>query len=158
MKSKDIQTAVKSKYENGDGPVKIYRDLTGVVSLQTIKINSTDSINLSSPPGCPCTGRTKANISKQVDARPHTHHLSQKWCADHFGTFNPKNRCPPNSSDLCPLDYNLWNELAEVMNWDHITTKATLIEKLKKEKNLHSVLDCTVRLRLIPKSGEDYIR
>jgi hypothetical protein len=27
MKSKDIQTAVKNKYENGDGPTKIYCDL-----------------------------------------------------------------------------------------------------------------------------------
>jgi hypothetical protein len=38
----------------GDEPVKIYRDLAGVVSLQTIKlwikiVNNTGSINLSSP-------------------------------------------------------------------------------------------------------------
>jgi hypothetical protein len=29
---------VKTKYENGDGPTKIYRDVAGVVSLQTIKL------------------------------------------------------------------------------------------------------------------------
>ena len=33
MKSKDIQKAVKIKFENGDGPTKIYHDLAGVVSL-----------------------------------------------------------------------------------------------------------------------------
>lgn len=69
MKSKDIQTVVKMKHENGDGPTQIYRDLAGVVSLQTIKlsikrINNTGSIDLSSPTGRPRTARTKANIVK----------------------------------------------------------------------------------------------
>ncbi|CAF5187112.1 unnamed protein product, partial [Rotaria magnacalcarata] len=32
-----MQKVVKTKFENGDGPTKIYRDLAGVVSLQTIK-------------------------------------------------------------------------------------------------------------------------
>ncbi|CAM4847159.1 unnamed protein product [Rotaria magnacalcarata] len=58
MQSKDVQKVVKSKYGNGDGPVKIYRDLAGVVSLKTIKlwikmIDNTGSINLSSPPDRP---------------------------------------------------------------------------------------------------------
>ena len=65
MKSKDLQTAVKNKYENGDGPTKFYRDLGGVVSLRTIKLwiqmlNKTGSIDLSHLPG----RSTKANISK----------------------------------------------------------------------------------------------
>ena len=38
MKSKDIQRVVKTKYENGDGQAKIYRDLAGAVSLPTIKL------------------------------------------------------------------------------------------------------------------------
>ncbi|CAF1369238.1 unnamed protein product [Rotaria sp. Silwood1] len=219
MKSKDIQKVVKIKYENGDGPAKIYRDLAGVVSLPTIKlwikmINKTGSILLSSPPGCPRTVRTKAaivkvknrlnqkkrvstrklakdmNISRtsiqrilsedlgcacaeglttpiilengmmdaevyinkvlpialecgdkmlgsdwtyqQDGARPHTHHLTQEWCAKHFPDFIPEKRWPPNSPDLCPLDYSLWNKLAQCMNWDRITTKATLIAEIKR--------------------------
>ncbi|CAF3583583.1 unnamed protein product [Rotaria socialis] len=69
MKSKDIQKVVKIKYENGEDPTKIYRDLAGAVSLPTIKlwikmINLTGSITLSSPPGCPRTVRTKAAIMK----------------------------------------------------------------------------------------------
>jgi len=102
---------------------------------------------------------------QQDGARPHTHHLSQKWCADHFPDFIPKNRWPPNSPDLCPLDYSLWNEIVESMDWDNIETKANFIneikrsiKKIKKEKILHSVLDFTVRLRLIQKNGGDYIR
>ena len=69
MKSKDLQTAVKHKFENGDGPEKIFRDLGGVVSKRTIHlwikmIKSTDSINLLKPPGRQRTIRTKANIQK----------------------------------------------------------------------------------------------
>ncbi len=50
------------------------------------------------------------------------------------------------------------------MNWGNIRTNATLIDKIKrsvkkieKEKISHSVLDFTVRLRLIQKNGGDYI-
>ncbi|CAF2225095.1 unnamed protein product [Rotaria magnacalcarata] len=248
MKSKDIRKVVKTKYENDDGPAKIYRDLAGAVSLPTIKlwikmINTSGFITLSSPPGCPRTVRTKAaivklknrlNKKKQVStrklakdmnisrtsirrilcedlglwaasreeadrkggfrektkypekvmvwlgacadglttpgnlengtmdaevyinevlpialecgdkalgddwtyqqdgARPHKHHLTQEWCAKHFPDFIPEKRWPPNSPDLCPLDYSLWNELAQCMNWDRITTKATLIKEIKR--------------------------
>ena len=38
MKSKDLQGAVKNKYENGDGPAKIYRDLGRVVSKRIINL------------------------------------------------------------------------------------------------------------------------
>ncbi|CAF4947754.1 unnamed protein product, partial [Rotaria magnacalcarata] len=305
MKSKDLQLAVKNKYENGDGPTKIYCDLAGVVSLRTIKLwvkmlNQTGSIDLSHSPGLPRTVRTKANISKvkyrlaqkkqissrrlaaeinisrtsarrilredlgcfpykkikqprltdlqknkrvkfanrvlnhctkndterwlfsdekyfdldgvynvqndrvwavsraeadrqgaihqktkfptkvmvwlgvcaqgltepviiehetmnaeryinevlhitlrsgnrmlgddwtyQKDgAKPHIHKMVQKWYADHFPSFISKDRWPPNSPDLCPLDYSLWNELAESMDWHKITTKETLINEI----------------------------
>ncbi|CAF1512006.1 unnamed protein product [Rotaria sordida] len=55
---------------------------------------------------------------QQDGAKPHTHHLTQEWCAnrDHFPDFISKNRWPPNSPDLCPLDYSLWNALAESMD------------------------------------------
>ena len=69
MKSKEIQTAVKNKHANDDGPAKIYRNLGEVVSLQTIKLwikmlNNTGAIDLKSPPSRPRTMRTKANIAK----------------------------------------------------------------------------------------------
>ncbi|CAF5004811.1 unnamed protein product, partial [Rotaria sp. Silwood1] len=35
---KDIQIVVKTKYENVDGPTKIYRDLAGAASLSVIKL------------------------------------------------------------------------------------------------------------------------
>ena len=102
---------------------------------------------------------------QQDGAQPHTHHLSQKWCAEHFPALIPKNRWPPNSLDLCILDYSLWNELAKPINWNRATAKVTLIEEIKRavkevghEKILNSVLDFTARLRLIKRNRRDYIR
>ena len=37
MKSKDFQNLVLSKYQSGDGPTKIFRDLNGSVSLRVIE-------------------------------------------------------------------------------------------------------------------------
>ncbi|CAM4816947.1 unnamed protein product [Rotaria magnacalcarata] len=316
-----MQIVVKTKFENGDGATKIYRDLAGVVSLQTIKlwikkVRNTGSIGLSSPPGRPHTARTTANILKakqrldqkrvstrrlsaemniskssihrilhvqkkkrvkfanwvlnnytksditrwlfsdekyfdlngvynnqndriwaisreeadkrgaiyettkfpvkvmvwlgvcseglsvpvifeggsmdaqryidkvlsialecgnemlgehwtyqQDGARPHIHYRIQKCCIDHFPSFTSKDRWPPNSPDLCPFDYSLWNELAKLMNWKKITTKELLIQEIKhsvkkieKEKILNSVNDFTKRLRIIKETGGEYVR
>ncbi|CAF3318649.1 unnamed protein product [Rotaria socialis] len=300
MKSKDMQEVGKAKFENGDGPTKIYRDLAGVVSLQTIKlwikkVRNTGSIELSSPPGRPRTARTKANILKakikqpkltdvkkkkrvkfanwvlnnytksditrwlfsdekyfdlngicnnqndriwaisreeadkrvaiyettkfpvkvmvrlgvyseglsaqvifedgpmdtqryidevlpialecgnemlgehctyqQDGARPHIHYFSQKWSIDHFPSFISKDRCPPNSPDLCTFDYSSWNELGKLMNWKKITTEELLIQEIKhsvkkieKEEILNSVNDFTKWLRIIKETGGEYVR
>ena len=69
IKSKDFQKLVLSKYENGDGPTKIFRDLNGAISLPAIErwcksIRDTSSINLSWSSGRPRTIRTKAAIRK----------------------------------------------------------------------------------------------
>ena len=74
MTRKDIQKVVTTRYENGDGPAKIYRDLAGAVSLPTIKLwikrmNTIGSITLSSPPGCPRMVRTRVSIVK-IKNRP----------------------------------------------------------------------------------------
>ena len=86
MNSIDLQTAVKNKYENGDGPTKIYRDLGGVVSLRTIRLwvqtlNKTGSIDLSHLSGRPRTVRTKANISKVKYHLAHKKTVSTKRLA-----------------------------------------------------------------------------
>ena len=69
MKSKDLQKVVLSKYQNGDTPTKIHRDLNAGTDLRTIKrwcqmIHQSGSIKLSSPPGGPRFARTKGNIRK----------------------------------------------------------------------------------------------
>ena len=62
--SKDFQNLVLSKYQNGDGPTRIFNCF---VSLRTTErwckaVRVTGSINLSSPPGRQRTIRTKGPI------------------------------------------------------------------------------------------------
>ena len=69
IKSKDFQNLVLSKYENDEGPIKIFRNLNGFVGLWTIvgwckAARDTGSINLSSPPDRQRTIRTKGAIQK----------------------------------------------------------------------------------------------
>ncbi|CAF4642983.1 unnamed protein product, partial [Rotaria magnacalcarata] len=67
MKSKDLQQVVFRKYEDGDGPTKIFRDLNDSLGLATIKrwckmIRDTGSIQLSKSPGGPRFARTNEKI------------------------------------------------------------------------------------------------
>ena len=69
MKSKDLQKIVLSKYQNGDGPTKIFRDLGGGLCLKTVKrwckmIDETGSINLAPSIGGSRTIRTVGAIQK----------------------------------------------------------------------------------------------
>ncbi|CAF3861205.1 unnamed protein product, partial [Rotaria magnacalcarata] len=54
---------------------------------------------------------------QRVGATPHTHVLTQEWCAQHFPSFILKDRWPANSPDLNPLGYCIWNELVQAMDW-----------------------------------------
>ena len=58
MKSKDLQKLVLSKYQNGDGPSKIFADIKGDIGFRTINrwyqmIRETGSIELKCPSGGP---------------------------------------------------------------------------------------------------------
>ena len=69
MKSKDLQNIVLSKYQNGNAPTKLCRDLNGGISLVTVKrwcqmIRRIGSIELSGTYGGPRIVRTKENILK----------------------------------------------------------------------------------------------
>ncbi len=69
MKSEDLQKVVFRKYEDGDGPAKIFRDLIGSLGLTTIKrwckmIRDTGSIQLSTPSAGPRLARTSKTIQK----------------------------------------------------------------------------------------------
>ncbi len=77
MKSTDLQQVVFRKYEDGDDPTKIFRDLNGSLGLATIKrwckmIRDTGSIQLSTLPDGPRFARTSKTIQKVK------HKLAQK--------------------------------------------------------------------------------
>ncbi|CAF3943762.1 unnamed protein product, partial [Rotaria sp. Silwood1] len=69
---------------------------------------------------------------QQDGVKPHIHHLTQKWCQENFPSFIDKDHWPPNNSDLNPLDYCIWNEFAQYVNWEKVTSKSTLIDELKR--------------------------
>mgnify|MGYP002380159210 CR=1 FL=1 len=60
---------------------------------------------------------------QQDGAMPHTHTKTQEWCINNFPCFLDKDHWPPNSLDLNPLDYCIW---------DTVTSKKTLIVALKR--------------------------
>ena len=69
---------------------------------------------------------------QQDGVKAHIHEKSQEWCAKNFPSFIDKDPWPPNSPDLNPLDYCVWNEIAQVIKWDAVTSKKTLIVLLKR--------------------------
>ena len=64
-------------------------------------------------------------------AKSHNHAKSQRWCAKHFSCFIDKEHWPLNCPDLDSLDYRIWNELVQQLNWDAVISKITLISELK---------------------------
>jgi transposase len=104
-------------------------------------------------------------VYQQDGAKPHIHKLTQQWCSDNFPSFINKDRWPPNSPDLNPLDYSIWDELVHAMNWSKIISKKTLIEELKrsvkkirKEVIFESCNSWTNRLFRLSKIDFNYLR
>ena len=101
---------------------------------------------------------------QQDGAMPHTHARTQQWCRDNFPAFIEKNRWPPNSPDINPLDYSIWDELAHSMNWSNVRSKKTLIKELKlsvkrirQEVVLESCSSWTNRLYRLSQNGGNYL-
>lgn len=102
---------------------------------------------------------------QQDGAMPHVHQITQQWCKDNFPSFIDKDHWPPNSPDLNPLDYSIWDELAHAVNWDKVTSKKTLIVavkravgKIRQEVVFESCASWTNRLYRLSKNGGDYVR
>ena len=76
---------------------------------------------------------------QQDNTRAHIHHLTEKWWRDHFPSFIDKDNVPLNSRDFNPLDYSIWDELAEEMDWTQISTKQDLIDELRQATNMRCV-------------------
>ena len=72
---------------------------------------------------------------QQDGATPHTHKETQAWCAKHFPSFIDKEHWPPNSPDMNPLDYSIWDEFASHIQWNKIKTKKDLVNEVKRAVN-----------------------
>ncbi len=102
---------------------------------------------------------------QQDSAKPHVYYLTQQWSRNNFPLFIDKDEWLPNSSDLNPLDYAIWDELAQVINWDRVTSKTTLIEQLKRavkkirqEVVFESCSSCTNTFYRVSENDGGYLR
>ena len=79
--------------------------------------------------------------------------------------FISKDRWPPNSPDLNPLDYCIWNEIVTGMRWDKVVCRNTLISEIKravrilrKEVVLHSCKVWYSRVRRVGARDGAYLK
>ncbi|CAF4549831.1 unnamed protein product, partial [Rotaria socialis] len=105
------------------------------------------------------------SITDPDGAKPHSHYLTQQWCRDNFPSFIGKDRWPPNSPDLSPLDYSIWDELVNTINWNKVQSKTTLVQQLKSSfKNIResvvfeSFASFTNRLYHLCQNDGNYLR
>ena len=102
---------------------------------------------------------------QQDGAKRHIHQLTQQWCNDNFPAFIDKDHWTPNSPDLNPLDYCIWDEFIQVIDWNRVTSKATLIQELKcavkkirKNVVFESCASWTNRLYRMSQNDGNYLR
>ncbi|CAF4337226.1 unnamed protein product [Rotaria magnacalcarata] len=109
MKSKDLQNVVLPKYQTGDTSTKKIRDLNGGNGLRTIK---------------PWRQMILQSGSITLSSPPGVH----VW---------PERKEIFESPDLNPLDYSIWDELVNSINWNKVQSKTTLIQQINSSfKNI----------------------
>ncbi|KAL4500901.1 hypothetical protein ABPG72_020135 [Tetrahymena utriculariae] len=122
----------------------------GVLSHYSFKFSfETDFesfIQRSNQSACPGVKEAIADdwIFQQDGASCHTSNDSQNLCQENLPGFIPKDIWPANSPDLNPLDYSIWNQMVQEMNWNAIKWKQTLIKQLYIAINkiqAHQILD-----------------
>ena len=69
---------------------------------------------------------------QQDGATCHTSRISQDWCKNHLKSFIPKDRWPPNSPELNPLDYSIRDSINKNMNYQNMQTKNDLEKEFMK--------------------------
>ena len=69
---------------------------------------------------------------QQDGASCHTDSRAQSWCRKHFDFFIPKERWPPNSPELIPLDYSIWNQISRHVDYKKVKNVNDIRRKVKK--------------------------
>ena len=69
---------------------------------------------------------------EQDGGRAHIHQKTEDCCRTDFRCLIDKDHWPRNSPGLNALDCCIWDKFARAINWDLVTSKTTLINKLKR--------------------------
>ena len=67
----------------------------------------------------------------QQDSVPATPEKSQKWLSANFYYYTSPNVCPPNSTDLNPMDHYVWGAAEKDANRCASTTKAQFVDRIE---------------------------
>ena len=65
---------------------------------------------------------TSGSLNKMVK-NPYRDHLTQEWCQNSFPLFIDKDRWPPSSPGLNPLDDSIRDKLINVIDWNKIRSE-----------------------------------
>ena len=62
----------------------------------------------------------------------HTTQKAQQWCKKNFKFFIPKDRWAPNSPELDPIDYAVWDNISKHVKYENVKNLMIYVGKLKK--------------------------
>ena len=71
-------------------------------------------------------------LFQQNNGTPHDHQATQEWRCQYFPSFIAKGTWPADSPDLNLLNYCIWKEFTQTINWTKVTRKSSLIWELKR--------------------------
>ena len=69
---------------------------------------------------------------QQDGATSHTNQRAQHWCKKNFKFFIPTDRWPPNSPELNPLDYSIWDNISKHIKYGNVKKFNDLCRELEK--------------------------
>ncbi|CAF1221231.1 unnamed protein product [Didymodactylos carnosus] len=69
---------------------------------------------------------------QQGEASSHKDNKAQKWCKNNFKFFIPKEKWPPNSPELNPLDYSIWDNISSNVEYHKVKTINDLRREVEK--------------------------
>jgi transposase len=69
---------------------------------------------------------------QQDGASCHTYQEAQEWCENNFKFFIPKDKWPPNSPELNPLDYSIWDRISNNVDYHKVKTVNDLRREIEK--------------------------
>lgn len=102
-------------------------------------------------------------VFQQDGAKPHTANISQSYCRNNLHMFIQKNDWPPNSPDLNPCDFYLWNAIVSRMRVNKYASREDFIQEIKSAidkvpiKEIKKSIDSfTSRVRKVESSKGNY--
>jgi transposase len=69
---------------------------------------------------------------QQDGASSHTDHRAQAWCKKNFKFFISQQKWPPNSPELNPLDYSIWDRISTQVEYQKVKTINDLHREIRK--------------------------